>query len=186
MSKIITVDDLMKDKTPSVDYAGYTIADDYILAIDISGNPDTLPNDYAVVRTAFSTLESSLNSITVDKQYFGEGQSTTKTGTQRTFAMGGDRKIGDGAQDFILSHKIKYGTGNTVVVPYVYFNMLTGIGEKGLLSIIVNNDGSGSAGESAAIDVQFSKIGEMPEEYTYEKKSTTKASELKNNKLNEI
>lgn len=184
--KILTVDDLMRDKTPSAEYEGYTIADDYILAIDISGNPDTVPNDYAVVRTAMSTLDSSMNPVTQDKQYFGAGQSTTKTATQRTFTMGGDRYIGDAAQEFCLSHKIKYGTGNAVVVPYVYFNMLTGKGEKGKISIIVTNDGSGNAGESAAIEIEFRKIGDEPKEYTYEKKANTKASELKNNKLNEI
>ena len=57
--------------------------------------------------------------------------------------------MGDEVQDYIFSHDIKYGTGNTVVTNYVYFNILTGKGEKGTCSIIVNSDGGGNAGESA-------------------------------------
>lgn len=50
---------------------------------------------------------------------------------------------------------------------YVYFNVLNGKGEKGQVSIIVNSDGSGNAGESSAIDIEFKKIGSNPAEYTY-------------------
>ena len=62
---------------------------------------------------------------------------------------------------------MKYGTGNSVVTNYVYFNILNGKGEKGKVSIIVNSDGSGNAGESSAVDIEFKKIGSNPTEYTY-------------------
>ena len=62
---------------------------------------------------------------------------------------------------------MKYGTGNKVIVPYVYFCLLTGKGERGKASIIVNSDGSGNAGESSAIDIDLRKAGELPTEYTY-------------------
>ena len=62
---------------------------------------------------------------------------------------------------------MKYGTGNNVVVNYVYFNILNGKGERGQASIIVNSDGSGNAGESSAVDIEFKKIGSNPTEYTY-------------------
>ena len=54
---------------------------------------------------------------------------------------------------------MKYGTGNAVVTNYVYFCLLTGKGEKGQCSIIINSDGSGNAGESSAVDIEFRKIG---------------------------
>lgn len=75
--------------------------------------------------------------------------------------------MGDAAQDFMLAHSMKYGTGNAVVVDYVYFCMLTGKGEKGKASIIVNSDGSGNAGESSSIDIDLKKSGALPTEYTY-------------------
>lgn len=75
--------------------------------------------------------------------------------------------MGDEAQDYCLTHATKYGTGNKVVTDYVYFNVLTGKGEKGQCSIIVNSDGSGNAGESSAIDIEFKKQGKTPTEYTY-------------------
>ena len=43
----------------------------------------------------------------------------------------------------LLSHAIKYGTGQAVIKPYVYFNMLTGKGERGNISIAVEDDLSG-------------------------------------------
>ena len=49
----------------------------------------------------------------------------------------------------------------------MYFNILTGKGEKGKCSVIVNSDGSGNAGESSAIDIEFKKIGDLPTEFTY-------------------
>ena len=93
-----------------------------------------------------------MNPITVDKTYIRAGQSTQRTGNQRSFTISGDRYIGDEVQDYIFSHAIKYGTGNKVITDYVYFCLLTGKGEKGKVSIIINSDGGGNAGESAAID----------------------------------
>jgi len=75
--------------------------------------------------------------------------------------------VGDPFQDFAMSHKIKYGTGQTVIRPYVYFCILNGKGEKGRASIIVNSDGAGNAGDSAEVDIEIRKAGEQPEEYTY-------------------
>ena len=64
--------------------------------------------------------------------------------------------VGDEFQDFALSHAIMYGTGQTVIRAYVYFCLLNGKGEKGAASIIVNSDGSGSAGEISYTSVVVS------------------------------
>lgn len=165
-SKTFKVSELMAGYTPSEDFEGWVTNDDWVFAIGVTGE-EASEKDYEVVQMGIAGLDAQLNPITQDKTYIRAGQTTTKTGTQRTFAVTGDRYIGDGAQDFIFSHKIKYGTGNTVVVPYVYFNVLNGKGEKGTVSVIVNSDGGGNAGESSAISVDFRKIGNMPTEYTY-------------------
>lgn len=159
--------ELMKDITPKADYEGWVTNDDFVFAIDLDPKSNTAPGDYAVVQMGIEGLDAQLNPVTQDKQYIRAGQSTLRTGTQRSFAVTGDRYIGDEAQDFILSHKMKYGTGNAVITNYVYFNILTGKGEKGQVSVIVNSDGSGNAGESAGIDIEFKKVGNMPEEYAY-------------------
>ena len=36
-----------------------------------------------------------------------------------------------------------------------------------MASIIVNSDGSGNAGESAAVDIEIKKSSSAPEEYIY-------------------
>lgn len=161
--------ELMSGVTPDANYTGWTTNDDFVLAIDLNpnGTAATAVSDYGVVQLGVAGLDAQMNPVTQDKQYIRAGQSTQKTGTQRSFTISGDRYVGDSVQDYIFSHDIKYGTGNSVVTNYVYFNILTGKGEKGTCTIIVNSDGGGNAGESAGIDVEFRKIGSTPTEYTY-------------------
>lgn len=167
MAKSYTVENLIADVgEPLPEFEGWVTNDDFVFAIGITGEEGS-EKDYEVVQTGISGLDAQLNPVTQDKTYIRAGQTTTKTSTQRSFSVTGDRYIGDAIQDFIMSHKIKYGTGNAVVVPYVYFCLLNGKGEKGTVSVIVNSDGGGNAGESAAISVDFKKIGAQPTEYTY-------------------
>lgn len=163
----MTLAELMQNFTPSANYEGFVTNDDYVLAVDCSETGDAEVADFAVVQMGVTGLDANLNPVTQDKQYIRAGQSTTKTGTQRSFAVSGDRYVGDAFQDFALSHKVKYGTGNSVVRPYAYFCVLNGKGERGKASIIVNSDGSGEAGESSGIDIEVKKAGELPTEYTY-------------------
>ena len=160
--------ELMKNHTPSTSFEGFVTNDDFVLAVDCSADGNAASAaDYAVVQIGVSGLDAQLNPVTQDKQYIRAGQSTTKTGTQRSFAVSGDRYVGDDFQDFALSHTVKYGTGNSVVRDYVYFYLLNGQGEKGKCSIIVNSDGAGDAGESSEIDIELKKSGDAPASYTY-------------------
>ena len=161
--------ELMQGRTPNADYEGWVTNDDFVFAINLDphGTETTAVKDYGVVQMGIEGLDAQLNPITQDKTYIRAGQSTMRTGTQRSFKVSGDRYIGDEVQDYLFGHGIKYGTGNGVVTDYVYFNILNGKGEKGQVSIIINSDGGGNAGESAAIDGEFKKIGNVPAEYTY-------------------
>lgn len=161
--------ELMKDVTPNAEYTGWVTNDDMVFAINLTPGASvaTKESDYAVVQMGIAGLDSNLNPVTSDKTYIRAGKSTQKTGTQRTFSVTGDRYVGDEAQDYCLSSKIKYGTGNAVVTDYVYFNILTGIGEKGQVTIVVKNDGSGNSGDSAGIDIEFRKVGNQPEDFTW-------------------
>ena len=160
--------ELMTNHTPNADFEGYAINDDFVLAVDCSAQGNAAdPHEYAVVEMGVSGLDAQMNPVTQDKQYIRAGQSTTKTGTQRSFAVSGDRYVGDEFQDFALGHGVKYGTGNAVIRDYVYFCVLNGKGERGKVSIIVNSDGAGNAGESAEIDIELRKAGGQPTEYVY-------------------
>ena len=161
--------ELMQGLTPDPAFEGWVTNDDFVLAIDLKPNGAVATDigEYGVVQMGVEGLDAQLNPITVDKTYIRAGQSTMRTGTQRSFSVSGDRYVGDEVQDYIFAHSIKYGTGNDVVTNYVYFNIRNGKGEKGQVSIIVNSDGSGNAGESSSIDVELKKIGSMPVEYTY-------------------
>ena len=162
--------ELMANHTINSDFTGFVTNDDFVLAVDCGETAATdfsNVEDFAVVQMGVAGLDSNLNPITQDKIYIRAGQSTTKTGNQRSFSITGDRYTGDEFQDFALSHAIKYGTGQSVVRKYVYFNVVTGVGEQGEGSIIVNSDGSGEAGNNAEIDIELKKSGAAPAEYTY-------------------
>ena len=162
--------ELMASVTVNPAFTGFVTNDDWVLAVDCGETAAadfTSAKDFAVVQMGVAGLDSNMNPVTVDKTYIRAGQSTAKTGNQRSFSITGDRYIGDDFQDFALSHEIKYGTGQKVVRKYVYFNIVTGNGESGEAVIIVNSDGSGEAGNSSEIDIELRKSGAMPEEYTW-------------------
>lgn len=160
--------ELMQGKTPNAAFEGWVTNDDFVLAINLTpGTEGAKEADYGVVQMGIEGLDAQMNPITVEKTYIRAGQSTMRTGNQRSFSVTGDRYVGDEVQDYIFSHAIKYGTGNAVVTDYVYFNILNGKGEKGKVSIIINSDGGGNAGENAGIDVELRKVGSVPTEYTY-------------------
>lgn len=172
------ISELMEGKTPDPEFEGWVTNDDMVLAINTKNSTGTTPDlDFSVLQMGVDGLDAQMNPITQDKTYIRAGQSTQKTGTQRAFSVTGDKYIGDDALDYVLSHKIKYGTGNSVVTDYIYFNLLTGLGEKGTASIIVNSDGGGAAGESAAIDIELRKIGAMPVEWDFASAGTTEEPE---------
>lgn len=157
---------LMAGYTPSAEFAGVATNDDFALAIDISeGGAEEVAN-FVVVQVGISAVAAQLSPETDEKNYIRAGKVTHKTATQRAFNLGGDRMFGDEFQDFVLSHAIKFGTGQKVIKPYVFFSLLTGEGEKGTASIIVNSDGSGDAGASAEIDIDIMATA-APEAYTW-------------------
>lgn len=161
--------ELMTGVTPSATYEGWVTADDWVLAIDTDPTAATATTvaNYEVVQMGIEGLDSNMNPVTVEKTYIRAGKSTTKTGVARSFAVTGDRYIGDEAQDYMLSHSVKYGLGQAAITNYVYFCILNGKGEKGQVSIVVNSDGNGNAGENSGIDINLVKVGDMPTEYTY-------------------
>lgn len=166
----MVLSELMAGVTVNPSFTGFVTNDDWVLAVDCGTTPATdftSASEFAVVQMGVAGLDSNMNPVTVDKTYIRAGQSTAKTGNQRSFSITGDRYIGDAFQDFALSHAIKYGTGQTVIRKYVYFNIVTGKGESGDCVIIVNSDGSGEAGNSSEIDIELKKSGAQPAEYTW-------------------
>lgn len=148
-------------------WTGRVENDDNVLAVNVSGSTDAHPDTYAVVQGSILGVDAQLNATTQDRTYIREGTSTTKSSTQRTFAVTGDRQVGPEFQDFALSLDVIYGVGEKVITDYVWFNMYTGKGERGQVAIIVNSDGSGNAGEPAGISIDLRKVGAMPVAYNY-------------------
>lgn len=151
------------------DFKGFVLTDQMVCAVDISENQSADVDDYAVVCGGGGTdRKSSLNPEEKSSSYYYKGKSTTKTGNQRTIDFTEDRYIGDEFQDFALSHDIKYAVGQKAIVKYVYFNALTGEGEKGSGSLIISDDGSGAPEENLSISGSIKKSGANPEKFTYQ------------------
>ncbi len=159
--------ELMADYTPNPSFTGFVTNDDWVLAVDTSAEKNEDVGNYTVAQMGVEGLDSNMNPVTQDKQYIRAGQSTTKTGTQRTFSVSGDRYIGDEFQDWAFSNAIKYGTGDAVNVPYVYFCLKNGKGEKGVVAVIVNSDSAGTAGDNSTIAIDLKKSGSQPQDFTY-------------------
>ena len=161
----MTLAELMQGVTPDAEFEGFSTADDMVLAIDFTGTA-TDPNQFTVAQTGITEQSGALSAQTQDSQYLRTGQVTTKTGTSRGFTVNGDRYNKDAFQDALLAHDLKYGTGQAVIKPYVYFNMLTGKGERGSVSIAVEDDLSGAAGENASFSASLtSTVKPTPYEY---------------------
>ena len=88
------VSELMAGYTPSDEFAGFATNDDWVLAVGINLEEEATEKDYTVVQMGIAGLDPQMNPVTQDKQYIRTGLSTSKTGTQRTFAITGDRYIG--------------------------------------------------------------------------------------------
>ena len=152
--------------TPSASYTGIEAANDFVLAFQTDKSKQSKVSDWIVCADHVKEHSGSLNATTEDTQYIRTGNVTDKTGTQRTLAVNGDRCVGDAFQDFALSHKIKYGTGGDVIVPYIYFSLRTGKGEKGEASVIVTSDVGGAAGSKATFACDVKATG-IPDEFDY-------------------
>lgn len=151
--------------TPSASYTGTEAANDFLLAFQTEST-QTKESQWIVCADHVKEHSGSLNATTEDTQYIRTGNVTEKTGTQRTLAVNGDRCVGDAFQDFVLSHKIKYGTGSDVIVPYIYFSLRTGKGEKGEAAVIVTSDVGGAAGSKATFACDVKATG-IPDEFDY-------------------
>lgn len=162
----MTVKELMTGYTPNPSFEGVLTTDDLVFAIDLT-KEGTDPKTYTVLQVGISGIDARLTADTVDSNYIRAGKSSTKTGTQRNIKVTGDRFIGDDAQDALFGIDNVYAAGQDAVFPGVLFNLKTGKGEKADYTCVVNSDGGGTAGANATIDVDFKKVGDKPEEYTY-------------------
>ena len=155
-----------KGIVPSADYTGTEKADDFIFAIQTDASTQTKESDWIVFAERVKEHSGALNASTEDVAYIRAGTVTEKGETQRTFSLNGNRCVGDPAQDFLLSHKVKFGSGTDVVFPYIYFSAKTGKGEKGEAAFIVTADASGSASNSAGFACDVKGVG-VPAEFNY-------------------
>ena len=171
----MTISELMAGVTPKPEYAGIANADDYVLAVDFSGTAENV-GEYLVAIDGMTSHAATLEGITSDKTYLHKGPTSSKTATKRTFALAGDRYLGDAFQEALPAHEMKFGKGAAVVRPYVYFCMLTGKGEQGKATIMVGDDTAGEAGASATISATLTAFGE-PTAYTYSAPANEPAAE---------
>lgn len=160
--------DLFSDVVTDPSFEGYVTADNLVLAVDISAEQNDDVDDYAVAQMGLKSTSGSLNPEKKTNSYIRAGKTTVKTGNQRTISIEADRYIGDPFQDFALSHEMKYAIGQKAIVNYVYFDTLTGAGEKGKATLLIDTDASGGAEENSGISGSLEKAGAAPVKFTYQ------------------
>ena len=162
------ISEFMQGITPNPAYVAVVAdtASHYLLGIAFTTQEESDPKNYTAAVEGITEHPASLESETKETTYLHTAKSTVKTGTQRKFTVSGDRMSGDAFQDALLAFALKFGVGSTVVRPYIYFNTLTGKGEKGKVSIDIKDDTGGSAGDNATFSAEMTSVGRV-EEYTY-------------------
>lgn len=152
--------------TPEEEYTGVETTDNFILGIQTEATGQETPDLYTVVQEHITEHSAAINNSSTDTAYIRTGTVTTKTGAQRQFTINGERFAGDPFQDFALSNKMLFATGQDAVVKYVWFSLRTGKGEQGQAVLIVSNDASNAANNPAGFSCQLNAVGK-PKEYTY-------------------
>ncbi len=152
--------------TPDEEYTGVETTDNFILGIQTEATGQETPDLYTVVQEHITEHSAAINNSSTDTAYIRTGTVTTKTGAQRQFTINGERFAGDPFQDFALSNKMLFATGQDAVVKYVWFSLRTGKGEQGQAVLIVSNDASNAANNPAGFSCQLNAVGK-PKEYTY-------------------
>lgn len=150
---------------PSASYTGIETADDFMFAIQTEST-QTKESDWIVCADHVKEHSGALNTSTSSDTFIRSGPTDTKSAVQRTLSVNGNRCVGDAFQDFLLSRKIVFGTGSDVIVPYIYFSLRTGKGEKGSCSLIVTSDAGGAAGSPATFACDVKGIG-LPDAFDY-------------------
>lgn len=163
----MTVTEAMNGITPNPDISGFQKTDEWVLAFK-TAESQTKVGDYTVVYFGISEHSATINASTTDKNYIRQGQTTLRTNAQRVFTINGDRYHDETTAffDWVTSHRILFGTGSDVITDYAFFNMDTGKGETGKVSINVTGDVTNGAGEIASYSVTASGVGK-PTEFTY-------------------
>lgn len=151
---------------PDPEYTGVETTDNFILGIQTEATGQETPDLYTVVQEHITEHSAAINNSSTDTAYIRTGTVTTKTGAQRQFTINGERFAGDPFQDFALSNKMLFATGQDAVVKYVWFSLRTGKGEQGQAVLIVSNDASNAANNPAGFSAQLNAVGK-PTEYTY-------------------
>lgn len=150
------------------DFEGFITTDQVVLAIDTTPAQNADVDDFDVAYMGFTDRSSSLNPKEKTSSYYYHGESSIKTGNQRTIDFKAERYKGDPFQDFVTSFEMKYAKGQKSIVRYAYLDVLTGMGEIGKGTLIISDDGSGAPEENLNIGGSIKKSGAEPEELAYQ------------------
>lgn len=148
-------------------YEGVITTDQMVLAIDVSAEQNADIDEFAVAYMGFTDRSSSLNPKEKTNTYYYHGESTVKTGNQRTITFKCDRYKGDPFQDYVTSFEKKYAKGQAAIVRYAWFDVLTGEGEIGTGSLLLDDDGSGAPEENLSIGGSIKKVSAEPTKLEY-------------------
>lgn len=144
----------------------YAYAHEWVLQLDMRQENDTEP-DWMSLLEGFTTLGESRSDTTTEYNYlsgFG-AQETGVDGTSREFSVTGDRVYGDPLHEEMFSFDTQW-TISKRQKGYRYFNIVTGEGEQGNVTLAFSTTAGGANGERATFGVTISVNG-SPAKYNH-------------------
>lgn len=154
----MTVAQFLTDYKPK-NTGGFSLGSDFVLAI---GKGDS-PLDYLVFSQNASEVKASVVSDMLLRKYVLRGGSYHRHSAVRKFSVTMFRRDDDPLFSMLCSLSSLFGTEKEAVFDYVYFNVRTGIGEKGTVSADVFCDMDGLPDTPAVLSADFFGCGGIPE-----------------------
>lgn len=157
---IITVSEFMSEYKSKND-GGFSLGNDFVLAL---GKDDNVPQ-YLVLSDSSSEVKASVVSDVALRKYVVNGGSFHRQSAVRKFTVTMYRRSGDPVFQMLCGIPALFSTEHKDIYNYVFFNAVTGIGEKGRVTADVFCDSDCSAGLPAVLSLDLFGCGGAPEPF---------------------
>lgn len=155
---IITVSEFMSEYRSKND-GGFSLGNDFVLAL---GKDDNVPQ-YLVLSDSSSEIKASVVSDVALRKYVVNGGSFHRQSAVRKFTVTMYRRNNDPVFQILCGVPALFATEHKDIYNYVFFNAVTGIGEKGRVTADVFCDSDCGAGLPAVLSLDLFGCDGPPE-----------------------
>lgn len=144
---------------------GFSLGNDFVLALG-KNDKDENVSQYTVLSDSCSEIKASVISDVALRKYVVSGGSFHRQTAVRKFTVTMYRRRNDPVFELLCGVPALFATEHTDIYNYVFFDAVTGKGEKGKVTADVFCDAQGSAGLPAVLSVDLYGCGTPPEAFS--------------------